>query len=122
MRLTGSFHTTVTQGVARTVMSSLSGVVVGSTSTGLAVDTTPWCHGDIPLRRTGDLDGTAHRPLRADDGPGGAGQRHRPPAVGVRAVPAAAAGGPPLRRGGRRRTDAGRDRGVPVRRRGAGRS
>src|SRR6478735_12422603 len=39
MRLTGSFHTIVTHGVASRVMSSVSGVVVGSTWTGLAVDT-----------------------------------------------------------------------------------
>jgi hypothetical protein len=37
--LTGSFQTMVTHGVASTVISS--GVVVGSTSTGLAVDTSP---------------------------------------------------------------------------------
>ena len=44
--------------------------------------------------------------------------RHRPPALGLRAVPPPAARGPAVRRGGRRRPGARRDRGVPVRRRG----
>ena len=67
--------------------------------------------------RDGRLDGTADRPLRADDAPGRARRRDRPPPVGVRAVPATAARGPPVRRGGRRRPGAGRDRAVPLRRR-----
>ena len=50
------------------------------------------------------------------------GSGHGPPAVGLRAVPPAAAGGAPLRRGGRRRPDAGRPGAVHVRRRGAGRA
>ena len=44
---------------------------------------------------------------------------HGAPALGLRAVPAAAARGAPVRRGGRRRPGARRDRGLPLRRRGA---
>ena len=50
------------------------------------------------------------------------GSRHRRAAVGLRAVPAPPARGPPVRRRGRRRTRARRDRGVPLRRRGARRA
>ena len=65
------------------------------------------------------VDRPADRPLRADHAAGGPGLRHRPPALGVRAVPAPAPRGPAVRRGGRRRPRARRHRGVPVRRRGA---
>ena len=75
------------------------------------------CSGDF--RNGGTTSGTAHRPVRADHARGGARVRHRPPPVGLRAVPPPAARGPPLRRGGRRRAGPRRDRGVPVQRRGA---
>src|SRR6478672_4392807 len=105
----------VTHGVASTVMSSVSGVVVGSTWTGLAVDTwpmlayvsrwsrrAPWrpsrdlarvARGLVtvatqpprptrrPLPWPGDVDGPAHRPLRADHAPGGPGERDGAPAL-----------------------------------------
>ena len=61
-----------------------------------------------PLLWPRDVDGPAHRPLRADHAPGGAGERDGAPALGLRAVPAAAAGGPPLRRRGRGRPGARR--------------
>ena len=65
------------------------------------------------------VDRPADRPLRADHAAGGAGLRHRPPPLGLRALPASAPRGAALRRGGRRRPRARRARGLPLRRRDA---
>ena len=103
IRLTGSFHTIVTHGLARKVTSS--GVTVGSTSTGLVALTNPivaharpliW-GGEQPRRR---VDRAPHRPLRADHAAGVPGQRNRPPPVGLRALPAPAPRGATVRRRG----------------------
>src|ERR1700712_3741640 len=127
MRVTGSFHTIVTHGCAVSVISS--GVRSGSTSTGLVVAIRPSWHSRPPLpspetparasavlalRWPGEhVDGTADRPLRADDAAGGAAVGHRPPALGLRALPSATPGGPSVRRGGRRRPGARRTGGLP---------
>ena len=116
MRLTGSFQTMVTHGVARTVISS--GVVVGSTSTGLAVGHGSMVHTALGYSMWPSAHRAADRPLRADHAPGRAGRRYGGPPVGLRAVRAAAPGGTALRRGRGGRPGPGRDRGVPVRRRG----
>src|SRR5262245_20618739 len=111
----------VTQGFAVSVTSS--GVRSGSTSTGLVVAIRPWWHsrtGVPALRWAGArVDRSAHRPLRADDAAGRTRSGYGEPPSRLRAVPAPAPRRPPVRRGGRRRPGPGRDRGLPLRRRGA---
>src|SRR6478735_3792890 len=118
MRLTGSFQTIVTHGLADWTISS--GVRVGSTSTGAV--TGPCWHTDPRDPANGAVNGTAHRPLRAHHAPGRPALRRGAPPIGLRALPPTPPGGTAVRRGGRRRTGARRDRGVPVRRRRARRA
>src|SRR3954447_18644578 len=112
MRFTGSFHTIVTHGLAKKVISS--GVVVSSTSgsawTGLAVDTATSWHSVLRerlIRR--HFDRAAHRPLRAHDAAGRFGRRHGRSPFGLRTLPETPSRGAALRGGGGRGACARRD-------------
>src|SRR3954447_1959120 len=115
----------VTHGLAVSVTSS--GVMSGSTSTGLVVAISTWWHSVQPepgtalaLGCTGArVDRPPDRPLRADHAAGGPPVRHGLTAIGLRALRPEAARGAPVRRRGRRRPGPRRARGLQVRRRGA---
>ena len=128
--MTGSFHTMACQGVSAAVSSSTTGSTwrVGAGS-GEAMSTMVTFGAPARARphrlschdRWQSVDGRCQhgaddRPVRADDGRGRAGRRHRAAPLRVRAVRAPAAGRPPLRGGRRHRPAAGVDRAVPVRR------
>src|SRR3954454_4287155 len=99
----------VTHGLAVRVTSS--GVMSGSTSTGLVVAISTWWHSVPPdpgpalvLRwPRARVDGPPDRPLRAHHAAGRPAVRDGLAAIGLRAVRSPAARGAPVRRRGRRR-------------------
>ena len=102
MRFTGSFHTMVDPRPGD------AGDLVRPPAARSRRAWVPFAHGHRESTSrprlwpmTTAIDGAADRPLRADDAAGGAAGGHRAPPLGVRAVPAPAARGAPVRRRGR---------------------